>query len=550
VQPATAVALLVAVLVGALSGALVYRAFDGDSDAPGSTVRAPAKPQKVDGKPAEPVTGFADGRSGEPGTDYEAQFATDSMYPRFNPERRFYVTRCAPGKVDVNVRSEPGVDVRVGAYPPRSGDFTAEARPLPGQAFTVTIDGGGDPIDYTVRCLPAGFPEWTYERVSGGVPKGMFMVSFRPKPQQGSSNWSIVFDQEGTPRWWLSQVFNTLGGQVLPDGTVQSPVGFGDGFGQDGRTVHQIRTLDGRLVRTVDTQGAPLDGHEYTQLDNGNVLIMSYKPRLGVDLSRFGLEEDGGVLDGEIQEVTPGGEVVWKWNSSDHVSLDETPERWWRKIRQNPHFDGQGRVRYDTFHLNSIEPWGDQYVISARHTDRVFGISNETGEVLWTFGGGSGPKALKLAGDDPYAYPVGGQHDARMEGDVLSVHDNGTNLEGRKRPPRLLRYRIDLENRTATFLSAVEDAEAAPTSHCCGSARPFGDGWIVAWGNTPVVSGFGPGDELAFRLRLPVPVYRAVPVPEAVSEGDFERGLADMESGPPQSGTPVRPFRDLPPDGG
>jgi hypothetical protein len=349
------------------------------------------------------------------------------------------------------------------------------------------------------------------------------------------------------PLWWHSSVYNTLGGQVLPDGTVQLARGFGDGFGQDMRTAHEVSSLDGRVIRTVRTRGTPTDGHEYFPLPGGNALVMSYRPRLGVDLTSVGLGADDGVLDGGIQEVTPSGDVVWRWNSGDHVGLAQTPERWWRKLRGNPHPDALGRVRYDVFHLNSIESWGRQYVISSRHTDSVFGISRRTGRVLWTFGGVKGPKSLETVGDDPYAgYPLGGNHDARIvDGNVLTVHDNGTNLEDRERPPRLVRYRLDLEQRTATFLSQVRDTAVARSSHCCGSAREFGDGWLVAWGNNPVVSGFGPDDELEFRLWLPVPVYRAVPVPGSVSDADLDRGLEAMEEGPPPATTPVRPFREL-----
>jgi hypothetical protein len=373
------------------------------------------------------------------------------------------------------------------------------------------------------------------------------VVSFRPKPIDDSPNWVIAFDQDGTPRWWQSFVYNSLGSEILPDGTLQVSLGYGDGFGQDGRTAQEIRSLEGELIRELRTRGTPTDGHEFVPLPNGNDLLVSYKPRHGVDLSRFGLEKDGGVLDGEIQEVTPDGEVVWRWNSSDHVSLDETPERWWRKLRQNPQFDGKGRVRYDVFHLNSVEPWGRQYVVSSRHNDRVYGISRRTGEVLWTFGGERGPKSLRLVGAAPERfYPLGGQHDARIvDGNVLTVHDNGTNLESKERPPRVARFRLDLKERTATFLSEVEDTEVAPYSHCCGSVREFGDGTLVAWGNNPVISGFGPDDELAFRLWLPVPAYRAVPVPESVTDADLDRGLEAMEVGPELSASPVRPFRKL-----
>lgn len=555
----TAAAMAVAaILVGVVAGFFAFGDRGGAPDepavaapaggaGPGGTGPDHAGSGPLSGRtPSSPFGEYPARFEGDPGDRYPAQFSTDTMYPRFNPARRYYVTRCVPGKVDVKVRAAEGSSVTVGPYAARSGNFVAEARPLPGQDFTVEIETGGDTMQYEVRCLPADFPEWSY-RLYGKAPRGMFLVSFRPEPIPTSRSWAIVFDQAGTPRWWDSSVYNTLGGQVLPGGTVQLARGFGDGFGQDVRTSQEIEGLDGRVIRTLRTRGTPTDGHEFVRLANGNSLLISYSPRLGVDLTSVGLGADDGVLDGEIQEVRADGEVVWKWNSSDHFDLTETPERWWRKLRGNPHPDGLGRDRYDIFHLNSIEPWGRQLVVSSRHTDSVVGISRRSGEVLWKFGGIRGPKSLELVGDDPYAsYPLGGNHDARIvDGDVLTVHDNGTNLEDKKRPPRLVRYRLDLKNRTATFLSDIQDPEVAPTSHCCGSARRFGDGWLVAWGNNTAISGFGSGDELAFRMWLPVPAYRAVPVPGSVIGADLDRGLDAMEEGPPPASRPVRPFRDL-----
>ncbi len=550
---AAALAMLGLLIVGVAAGAVLIGGSDGEPRDPAAAVAGPVTESGSGGTGSggrpdsdDPFADHPPRFQDDPGDRYPAQFSTDTMYPRFNPDRHYYVTRCVPGKVDVEVRAAPDREVRVGPYPDRSGAFVAEARILPGQDFTVDVSDDDDTETYRVRCLPADFPQWSY-RAYGRAPAGRFLVSLRPEPIATSRSWAIVFDGAGTPRWWDSSVYNTLGGQVLPDGTVQLARGFGDGFGQDMRTSHEIKGLDGRVIRTTRTSGTPTDGHEYYRLPNGNALLMSYRPRLGVDLSQVGLGADQGVLDGEIQEVTPQGEVVWRWNSGDHIALDETPERWWRKLRGNPHPDARGRVRYDVFHLNSIEPWGRQYVISSRHTDRVYGISRRTGKVLWTFGGVEGPKSLRLLGADPHAeYPLGGNHDARIvDGDVLTVHDNGTNLDDRKRPPRLVRYRLDLERRTATFLSEVRDNEVAASSHCCGSAREFGDGSLVAWGNNPVISGFDSGDQLDFRLWLSVPVYRAVPVPESISDAQLDRGLEAMEEGPPPATRPVRPFREL-----
>lgn len=539
-MPAALLAVFVLVL-GAVLGVLGYRTYlDQKSDA--SPARAAADPGQG--------SGIAEKWRPDPGGRYRAQFAAPQMFPpRFDPDRRDYVVRCVPGKVKVQVRARPGTRVQVQGSPASSGRFFAEARVLPGQDFEVLVTDQGKPRKperYRVRCLPDDFPRWGYQRFRE-PPTGTFLVSMRPKPTNESRQWIIVFDQDGVPVWWFSPLTNTLGGQVLPDGTVQFPRGFGDGFGQDARATNEIRALDGRLLRTVGTRGTPNDGHEYIQLPNGNALIMSYKPRIGADLSVLPIEgrvdrEKDGSLDGEIQEVTPSGKVVWRWNSADHIPLADMPPRWRGRIARNPHLDPEGNRRYDTFHLNSIEPWGkDQLVISARHTDKVYGISRKTGEVLWTFGGTRTPKSLEIKGDDPHAdYPIGGQHDARItDGNVLSVHDNGTHLD---RPPRVVRYRLDLGEGTATFLSEVSDPEAAPDSHCCGGSRPFGNGWLAAWGNKPVVSGFDSLDRLAFRLTLPTPPYRAVPVPDQVSLKTIRRGLEKMEMGPEPPARAVKPI--------
>jgi len=523
---------------GAILGVFAYRTYLDQKKDNGSA--------KAAGKSGQ-GGGIPKAFQPDPGSDYPGQFTTGGMFPRkFDPDQRRYVVRCVPGKVRMQVRAKPGTRVEVQGFPPETGRFVAEARMLPGQDFGIRVITDGKSERYRLRCLPADFPNWKYERFAK-PPKGAFLVSTRPNPKKEKRNWVMVFDQDGLPIWWFSPITNTLGGQILPDGTFQAPRGFGDGFGRDPRAVNEVRTLSGRLIRTLGTKGTPTDGHEFIQLPNGNALVMSYKPRLGADLSLLPIEEEydrkkAGALDGEIQEVTPSGKVVWRWNSADHIPLSDTPPRWRKKAARNPHFDTKGNRRYDIFHLNSIEPWGkDQLVISTRHTDKVYGISRKTGEVLWTFGGVKTPKSLEIKGDDPHAdYPIGGQHDARItNGNVLSIHDNGTHLD---RPPRILRYRLDLENRTATFIGELSDPEAAPDSHCCGGARAFGDGWIASWGANSVVSAFNSDDQLAFRLILPGPAYRAVPVPDSVDLKALERGLEQQEEGPEPPKAGVRPI--------
>lgn len=539
VTPFALAVVLAALFIGVGAGALAYRQYRINQNN-----EQASKQVKKDEKQAlnalAPVVGSDDGK-GIPGKKYKAQFNTSSMWPEFHPERRDYVTRCVPGRVKVQVRSNPDVKVKVWANPATAGRYAAEARPLPGQDFQIRIiPDEGRTETYKVRCLPAEFPEWRYKQFAK-PPKGMFMVTAYAKPGDKRRNWMMVFDQQGMPRWWYSTPTNTLGGQILEDGTVQIPRGFADGFGQDARTAIEIRTLDGKLERLMRFKGAPTDGHEYNLLPNGNALLMSYKPRYGVDLRPVGGRANRGLLDGAIQEQTPDGQVVWEWNSKDHVTLKETPERWWQRAWRNPHFDQNGRIRYDQFHLNSVEPWRDMYVLSTRHTDTIWGISKRTGEVIWKLGGVPTDKSLEVVGNDPFGdYPVSGNHDVRMIGDVLTVHDNGVKVKGR--PTRALLYRINLEDRTATYIDDFRDNEASDNGHCCGSFRKMGDGWVVAWGAAPWVTGFTRDGTRAFRLGVPVAPYRAVPVPPQITAAALDAALDAMEPEPRIAQIPMTPL--------
>jgi hypothetical protein len=63
---------------------------------------------------------------------------------------------------------------------------------------------------------------------------------------------------------------------------------------------YELRTLDGRLVRTVQALGADTDMHDLRPTPEGNDPILAYVPRAPADLTEVGGPPDVTVHDAEI----------------------------------------------------------------------------------------------------------------------------------------------------------------------------------------------------------------------------------------------------------
>jgi Arylsulfotransferase (ASST) len=455
-----------------------------------------------------------------------ASVSISGLYPDFDPAEARYVSRCGRRAAPIQVEAGHGTRVAVGSADPRTGAFQVDPGVRPGEDFTLTVISADDRRAYEVRCLPADFPRWRFQAMRRIEP-GLFVVSF--SAPRDARPWVIVFDHQGVPRWWYNPNTRALWAQILSDGTVAWARSFGDGYGLDPRMAHEIHSLSGRLIRVVRTKGEIIDGHEFRELGDGNVLVDTYAPGTKVNLSRFGGPQSASAVFAEIQEVDPDGRVVWRWNSRGKIGLGETG-RWWRNVLSNGKTSVRGVRTFDPVHINSIEPRGsDEVVVSMRHTDAIYGIERSTGAIRWKLGGTETADSLRIIGD-PAAKLFGGQHDARVgEDGSISVYDNG---KDRPRRPRVVSYRLDLEQGTATYLGQLND-QRIRTSHCCGSARPLeGGGWLVSWGDNPLVTGFDRGRRTAFRLELPASTFRAVPVPSgATTIAGLDRGLEAMEHG-------------------
>ncbi len=459
----------------------------------------------------------------------------DGLYPDFTPRVHDYVSHCA-GDVKVNVSHLSGKTASIAGKPYRRGPVNSTVRKRAGARVVVAIKRPhrGKVERYNIRCLPTEFLDWDFERLRRPheqfyiVPSGV---------QPVGDGYVTIFDRRGTPVWWIHTPRPLFDAKLLPDDTMSwSYAGLG-AFTVDEDEYYQRYRLDGTRQRSVRAVGVTTDGHDMQQMPNGDYLVIAYKPRDHVDLSPYGGPSDATVVDAEVQQVTPKGKLVWRWNSKDHVSLAETG-RWWPAILTNPLFHPQlpdGRTAYDIVHANSIEPVGKSVLLSLRHLDAILMIRRSTGDIQWKLGGTETSRSLSVKNDPLGDYPLGAQHDARdLPGDVIAAHDNGSALN---RPPRGVAYRINSQARTATLVDSQADPEALG-SFCCGSAQMFpGGGWLIDWGGAvpTQITEFDPQHRRTFRFTFtfhgvsPATTYRVESVPDGRLElGDLRKAMDDL----------------------
>jgi PKD repeat protein len=432
--------------------------------------------------------------------------ADQGLSPAFSTSIHDYVIRCTGQPVVTSVDAPPGTGVSVDHSAMQSGSFATAVRLSEGQEFSIAVRQNGSTDHFYVRCLPADFPSYTFTEEKPS-PYGLFTTD-------SVGNYLEIFDTNGVPVWWMKRSAGALDSSVLRDGTV--------GFYDKGVGANEIYTLAGQPVREVRAVNGATDLHELQLLANGDYLIDTYLHRDHVDLSVLGGSSDASVLDGEAEEIAPDGHLVWSWNSGapGHIAPADTPQSWYDALTPC----GTTSNPCDLVHLNSIEPHGSEIVISARHTDAVWGLDKSSGAVRSKLGGTSRPESLTLTGDPLGSYPLRGQHDARFLADgTLTVFDDRTGLS---EPPRAVHFGIDEQAHTATYIASLSDP-GVTASFCCGSFRRMPDGGaLTAWGGGSPVGRYAADGSRMFKLEFASSFsYRAIPVPDSTTISQVRAGM-------------------------
>jgi len=482
-------------------------------------------------------------------------FGTTVAYPRFEPAGADYALVCAAGtnRLTLDVVPLPFATVKVRGVPVRAGTVTLSA--TADDLIPVEVARGAVVAKYWFRCLPSNFPRLAIDRPGSPAP-GWYLTTFGQGSNPEPGFFSVIFDQRGAPVWYKQSSEVLVNLQRRPDGTLLSSTQtlyFGTTSENLG---HWVTNLDGTnegVWRTDDATVHPVDHHDVVQLPDGGWAIVSYPFRDGVDTSDLpgGGFVDDAVVDGAIVEFDAAGNLgAWEWHTDDlaqngrpHFGIGETTfvQRFGKYVPANG-----GEV--DLVHMNSAQRLDDgDYIASARHLDAVFRIDRATKEVEWILGSlpsdptdpgyiansGGAPRLRIL--NDPWGGPRR-QHDARLQGDLLIVHDNRTGMVGQS--ARVAIYQIDTTALTATLVREIRNP-AGQQSGALGSARLGADGSVlVNWGGLqPMFQEFDASNQLMLSIaRDPYGAsYRIVKYPASDFDVNALRANAGgtIETPPP-----------------
>lgn len=421
-------------------------------------------------------------------------------FPQLTGDGTDYAVHCDAGTtaVDVALDLVPGATARINGISVGEGS-TRVAVPADG-LFTVDLALAGTTHRQHFRCLPPDFPRLDVER-TGATDAGWYLTTLGVS-NADATPFLVILDHRGAPVWYKRAATQVLDLKRLSNGTLAFTPLLGAAFGVDPERGYVVTNLLGSLIaeRTTDDPAAlPVDHHDYVEVPGGGWALVSYPLVRNRDLTGLGAGyfADDSIVDGTIQELSPTGTEVWRWDASAHfVPTDAAFPQRFGLYPGEPH---GGEV--DLWHINSIQRVsGGDYVVSARHLDAIFRVDRSSGDVEWTLGGlPTVPNQLTIVGD-----PLDGPrrpHHATLTGDVLTLFDNRA---GTGQPARAVAYRIDASAMTATLLWQIAEPMGR-SSFGLGSTQVTPDGSrLVSWGGLqPMIEEYATDGQRLLRITQP-----------------------------------------------
>ncbi|NJK31623.1 MAG: hypothetical protein HC927_03960 [Deltaproteobacteria bacterium] len=259
--------------------------------------------------------------------------------------------------------------------------------------------------------------------------------------------------------------------------------------------------------------------HEIIELPSGNFMTLTFSFQ-DVEYEGEGLLP---VAGDRLLEFTPAGELVWTWDTFDHLDPQRRRDGFYGSA---PIINPETRENaYDWTHANGMLYRDGVIYVSFRHQDWILAIEHATGEILWKLGDEGD---FALGPDSTWFFH---QHSPEWQPDgSLLMYDNAVgnpDQEDSAAHSRAVRYVLDMEGMVAT--QVWQDDDAKFVSSIAGDADRTSLGHVLRLDSTM-------GGVMVYsRLRELVPdrtpnavwsldlppgmfAYRAVPTPRLVGE--------------------------------
>lgn len=433
------------------------------------------------------------GASGE-GGDVTPAAALDSLVvegvaiglkPAFDPETtRYSVLASDPaGELSVVVTAESGVHIEIQGKPAISGERVKLARVTPGSGVVIDVaNDDGDHQQYRVVYLPADFPNYQVGVHEPSASDDPLYLTARNR----SAYYAVKLNNDGVPLFYRRTAEPCHDFKKHPTGHVSYAEFKSDTTLAEHIVLDETYTEVDRVttVGLVDT-----DEHDFVIQPNGNYIVLAYE-RVTRDLTEFGRGSAETILDGIWQELSPDHELLFQWNSWDHMAFAESVY-----MEKNPR---------DYSHMNSVFVDDDgNWIVSSRGMAQVLKIDRNTGDVIWRLGGVQNDFTFV---NDPYE-GLCGQHTASiLDNGHLLLFDNGQHcypeMPERIEHTRVVEYAIDEAAMTAELVWSYSREGTYTESQ--GSAQRLANGnTLIGWGlgTELTATEVTPDKEIVFELR-------------------------------------------------
>ena len=360
-------------------------------------------------------------------------------YPDFDPNILHYAATCGdeePVMLSFSSFSQ-GVDLSVNGTEVLMG-AQHELEGLTGDHdIVVELTKGDRSQTYFIHCIPAEFPEFALVKKTDEVDSGFLITAARID----NTSYLLVLDNNAVPRLRKAIEGRVSDFKLHDDGRYSYAIKTVNN--EFGKPNNEIVVLDAHFqeIKRLSTISLnQTDSHDFLITSDGTYILMAYNSSYR-DMRPWGLSENELTRDSVIQEQNDQGEVIFEWNSWDHVDVNSCLNH---------------RFPDDYAHLNSMQVAADgNLIISLRGCSLIMKIDRSlgSGDAIWEVGG-SNP-TFQIVGDSFEEFC--GQHTASVDSEGrLYIFDNGGHCNGDREQnyglfSRALVYSLDLESSQAVF---------------------------------------------------------------------------------------------------